>query len=101
MKVITTTEPVAIVASRRSVAAVASLVMYIDTPLDDTTARAASSKPASTSAVHQSASASKSTGTRRSPSGTPYPSSSSRCRFHAWGPGWSISNTVIPSAGSS
>ena len=38
MNVIATIEPGAIAASRRSVVAVAALVMYIDTPLDDTSA---------------------------------------------------------------
>ena len=61
-----TIEPGAIAASRRSVAAVAALVMYIETPLDDTSALAVVSKPASSSACHQSSSASKSTGIRRS-----------------------------------
>lgn len=50
-------------ARRRSVVAVASGEMYIDTPLDDTSALRAGSIPAPTSADHQSSSASKSAGT--------------------------------------
>lgn len=65
MNVIATIEPGARRASRASVDAVASLVMYIDTPLDDTKAGAAASKPALSSSAHQSSSDSKSTGTRR------------------------------------
>ena len=42
---------------------------------------------------HHDSPASKSTGTSRSQSGTPKPSSIRRCRFQAWGPGWSTSNT--------
>lgn len=73
MNVITTIERGAVRARRSSVAAVAALVMYIETPLDDTSALAVASKPASASAAHQSSSDSKSTGTRWRCSGTSRP----------------------------
>jgi hypothetical protein len=70
------------------------------TPVDATTAGRAASKPAAVSCAHHEPPASKSTGTRRSQSGTPKPSSTRRRRFHACGPGRSTSNTVSCDASS-
>lgn len=71
-------EPGANPAIWRSVAALASLVRYIVTPVETTTAGRPGSKPAAGSRPHQDPSSSKSTGTSRSHSGTPWPSSASR-----------------------
>ena len=80
---------------RRVEEALASLVRYIETPVDTMTAGRPGSKPALTIASHQvSLGASKSTGTNHSHSGIPKPSSMRRRRFQAEGPGWSTSNTL-------
>ena len=89
--VIASVEPGASAASWRSVAAVASLVRYMLTPVDATTAGRSGSKPAAANPSHQLSPVSKSIGTNRSQSGTPKPTSTRRRRFHAWVPGWSTS----------
>ena len=87
-------DPGASAAIWRSVAAIASLVRYMLTPVEATIAGWPESKPAAASRCHQASPASKSTGTSRSHSGMPKPSSIRRRRFQAWGPGGSTSNTV-------
>jgi hypothetical protein len=64
-------EPGASRAIWRKVAAVASLLRYMVTPVDATTAGWPGSKPAAASCSHQDSLASKSTGTSRSQSGMP------------------------------
>ena len=64
-------EPGASAAIWRSVAAFASFVRYMLTPVEATTAGWPASKPAVASCSSQDSPASKSTGTRRSQSGTP------------------------------
>ncbi len=83
MNVMASVEPVASAAIWSSVATVASLVRYMATPVEATTAGWPASKPAVTSRSHQDGPASKSTGTSRSHSGMPKPSSIRRCRFRA------------------
>ncbi len=68
-------DPGARVATWRSVAAFASLVRYMLTPVEATIAGLLSSKPATTSPSRQAPPASKSTGTKRDQAGTPTPSS--------------------------
>ena len=99
--VIASVEPGASAASCRSVAAVASLVRYMLTPVDATTAGRSASKPAADNPSHQLAPVSKSIGTSRSQSGMPKPTSTRRRRFHAWVPGWSTSKIrrLAPSSG--
>lgn len=83
----TNVEPGARVAIWRGVRSIASLVRYMLTPVDTTTAGCAASKPAAARPAHQSSLVSKSTGTRRKNGGTPNPRSSRRWRFHAWASG--------------
>ena len=64
-------DPGASAATSRSVAMIASRVRYMLTPVDVTTAGRPASKPAAASFCHQASPASKSTGTKRSHSGTP------------------------------
>ena len=92
--VVASVEPDASAATWRSIARVASLVRYMLTPLQATTAGLPASKPAAANRRHHVSPASKSTGTSRSQSGMPKPASIRRCRFQACGPGGSTSNTV-------
>ncbi len=78
--------------SRCNVAAFASFVRYMLTPVEATTAGLPASKPAAPTSSHHEV-ASKSTGTSRSHAGTPKPSSIRRRRFQACGPGRSTSKT--------
>lgn len=64
-------EPGARAATSRSVAAFASLVRYMLTPVETTTAGLLSSKPAITSLSRQASPAYKSTGTKRSQAPSP------------------------------
>ena len=66
-----TVDPAASDASSRSVAAFASLVRYMLTPVEATTAGRPASNPAAAISSRQDPPASKSTGTSRSQSGTP------------------------------
>jgi hypothetical protein len=76
-------DPGASAATWRSVAAIASLMRYMLTPVEATTAGWAASKPAAASASHQASPASKLTGTNRRNEGTPKPSSDNRRCFQA------------------
>ncbi len=75
MNVMASVEPGASAATWRSVAVIASLVRYMLTPVEATTAGRFASKPAAASRSHQDSPASKSTGTSRSHAGMPKPSS--------------------------
>jgi hypothetical protein len=91
--VMASVEPGASAATWRSMDVIASCERYMLTPLEATTAGLPASKPATANRCHHVSSAWKSAGTSRSQSGTPKPSSTRRCRFQAWEPGWSTSNT--------
>jgi len=75
-----------------SVAAIASLVRYMVTPSQPTTAGAERSKPAAARRAG-SASAARSAGTNVTPSGTVTRALTSARRFQPWVAGWSTSNT--------
>jgi hypothetical protein len=81
MNVMANVEPGARAAISRNVAAIASRVRYMVTPVEATTAGRPASKPAVTSRCRQDPPASKSSATSRSHSGMPNPNSIRRCRF--------------------
>jgi hypothetical protein len=87
MKDMASVDPEVRVATWRSVAAIASLVRYMLTPVDATTAGLAESKPDAASRSHHASPSSKLTGAIRRNDGMSRPRSTRRWRFHAWGPG--------------